>query len=145
MRGQRAGPRGKFTIMRRSVVLALLVVATAAAACSGRGPQAVGAQPSWRGSGDKAMRAEPLRPVTFAPSGQPAGRYNEPVQAPVAIAISQLVLHPKPSILIPNASSSASELLPVPVLPWALVFLQVLQSARGVDGLRQVGSRSAAK
>ena len=56
-----------------------MLPALALLACSGRGPQKVGAQPSWRGS----VRANPpAGPVTFAPSSQPAVRYNEPVEAP---------------------------------------------------------------
>lgn len=80
--------------MRRSVVLA--VVGVIVAACSGRGPQAVGAQPSWRGGAggaDKGARIEePAKPVTFAPSGQPAVRYNEPVQAPPRTALGEAVI-----------------------------------------------------
>ena len=55
------------------------MIALVVAACSGRGPQAVGSQPSWRG---KTQVSGPPRPVTFAPSSQPAVRYNEPVVAP---------------------------------------------------------------
>ncbi|MBL0218731.1 MAG: hypothetical protein IPQ07_33255 [Myxococcales bacterium] len=63
--------------MRRLVVLALLI----AAGCpQSGGPQKVGSQPSWRGSGAKPVTA--LAPVTFAPTTEPAQRYNEPVQAP---------------------------------------------------------------
>src|SRR5512132_3430901 len=50
-----------------------------AAACSGRGPQSVGSQPSWRG---KTQVSGPPRPVTFAPSSVPAARYNEQVVPP---------------------------------------------------------------
>lgn len=55
------------------------MIALVAAACSGRGPQAVGSQPSWRG---KPQVSGPPRPVTFAPSSQAVLRYNEPVVAP---------------------------------------------------------------
>ena len=77
--------------MRRYVVLALIV---AIAACSGRGPQVVGAQPSWRASGSAgAPRVEqPAQPVTFAPSGAPAARYNDPVQAPARSALGDAVV-----------------------------------------------------
>ncbi len=63
--------------MRSLVVLALLI----GAGCpSGGGPQQVGAQPSWRGSGAKAGAV--IAPVTFAPTAEPTQRYNEPIQAP---------------------------------------------------------------
>jgi uncharacterized protein YkwD len=81
--------------MRRLAVLALVGVVLVA--CSGRGPQAVGAQPSWRGGvgadGKPTARVEQIaRPVTFAPSGQPAARYNEPVQAPPRSALGDAVV-----------------------------------------------------
>jgi uncharacterized protein YkwD len=60
--------------VRRIVVIALV-----AAACSGRGPQSVGSQPSWRG---RTQVSGPPRPVTFAPSSAPAARYNERVAPP---------------------------------------------------------------
>jgi len=51
-------------------------------ACSGGGPQRVGAQPSWRhGEGPQAVA--PPAPVTFTPTGPAATFYNEaPRQAP---------------------------------------------------------------
>ena len=79
--------------MRRLAGPAIFVVIIAA--CSGRGPQAVGGtQPSWRGGatgGSAAAPAEPMKPVTFAPSGQPAARYNEPLQAPAKSALGDAV------------------------------------------------------
>src|SRR5688572_25901425 len=76
--------------MRRSVVL---VAMFAIAACSGRGPQVVGAQPSWRGSGSAgAPRIADAKPVTFAPSGQPVARYNERVQAPPRTPLGDAVV-----------------------------------------------------
>ncbi len=62
--------------MRRLVVLALL---TAAGCPSGGAPQQVGSQPSWRGSGAPAGAS--IAPVKFAPTAEPAQRYNEPLQA----------------------------------------------------------------
>jgi uncharacterized protein YkwD len=56
-------------------------MAVLVAACSGQGPQKVGAQPSWR-TGKKADKPSVLGPVTFAPSSEPAARYNEPVLPP---------------------------------------------------------------
>ncbi|CAN5876859.1 hypothetical protein BH11MYX3_BH11MYX3_27610 [soil metagenome] len=62
--------------MRRLVILSLLI----AAGCpSGAGPQQVGSQPSWRGSG--ATAGPSIAPVTFAPTAEPAQRYNEPLQS----------------------------------------------------------------
>jgi uncharacterized protein YkwD len=57
-------------------------------ACSGRGPQRVGAQPSWRG-GTHASQA--AGPVTFAPASLPAIRYNEPPQAASHSALNDAV------------------------------------------------------
>ena len=54
------------------------LLVSALVACSGRGPQSLGTQPSWRARVD-----EPAGPVTFAPSSQPAVRYNEPIQPPL--------------------------------------------------------------
>jgi uncharacterized protein YkwD len=73
-----------FSLMRVFAVLAVLAIA---AACSGRGPQSVGAQPSWR-----SARVEPLKPVTFAPSGQAATRYNEPIQKARSSALGDAVV-----------------------------------------------------
>jgi len=56
--------------MRRLVVTLIVL-----GACSGRGPQRVGAQPSWRGGMHTSQAAGP---VTFAPASEPAIRYNEP-------------------------------------------------------------------
>lgn len=71
-------------MIRAAVVLALVVALVAA--CSGRGTARVGSSPSWRGAA-KPTTAPVLGPVTFAPSSQPATRYNEPVQAPVRTAL----------------------------------------------------------
>ena len=65
------------------------MIALVAAACSGRGPQAVGSQPSWRG---KTQVSGPPRPVTFAPSSQPAVRYNEPVAPPPPSALGNAIV-----------------------------------------------------
>jgi uncharacterized protein YkwD len=70
------------------VTRALLACALVLVACSGRGPQKVGSQPSWRGGATNTSKAaEPAKPVTFAPSSQPAARYNEPVTAPPKSAL----------------------------------------------------------
>jgi uncharacterized protein YkwD len=66
-----------------------VIALSIAAACSGRGPQAVGSQPSWRGSA--AVSSAP-RPVTFAPAGQAALRYNEPVRPPPRSALGDAVI-----------------------------------------------------
>ncbi len=68
-----------------------LTVGLVVAACSGRGPQAVGAQPSWRGGGGSAAAAA-AQSVTFAPSAQPAARYNDPVEAPVRTVLGDAVV-----------------------------------------------------
>lgn len=57
-------------------------------ACSGRGPQRVGAQPSWRGGTHSSQAAGP---VTFAPASLPAIRYNEPPQAVSHTALNDAV------------------------------------------------------
>jgi uncharacterized protein YkwD len=69
-------------------LLGLLVLLAAIIACGGRGPQKVGAQPSWRGGAHVAAAG----PVTFAPASQPAGRYNEPVQPPPRSALGDAVV-----------------------------------------------------
>jgi uncharacterized protein YkwD len=81
--------------MSRRFALTAVVAIVAIAACGGRGPQAVGAQPSWRGSAAKSgTLAVPVsaKPVTFAPSGQPASRYNEPLQAPSRSVLGDAVI-----------------------------------------------------
>ena len=60
----------------RGLAVALLVVA----ACQGQGPARLGSTPSWRGG---PARVAQLGPVTFAPSSEPAARYNE-MPPPVA-------------------------------------------------------------
>jgi len=64
--------------MRRAVVL------LAVAACSGGGPQQIGAQPSWRhGTPPPPLPpARPAAPVTLPASADAVARYNEPVQPP---------------------------------------------------------------
>ncbi len=86
--------------MRRVVVIALM-----AAACSGRGPQSVGSQPSWRG---KTQVSGPPRPVTFAPASAPVVRYNEPVEPPPPSALGDAVV-----AAVRDAAAQAR--LPVPV------------------------------
>ena len=64
------------------------VVALAVVAACGTAPKRIGTQPSWRHGGETAK----VGPVTFAPSSQPATRYNEPVQAPAASPLGDAVL-----------------------------------------------------
>jgi uncharacterized protein YkwD len=59
--------------MRRLVVTFIVL-----GACSSRGPQRVGTQPSWRGGTHGNQVAGP---VTFTPASEPAIRYNERPQA----------------------------------------------------------------
>jgi uncharacterized protein YkwD len=83
-----------------------LVVALALAACSGRGPQKLGTQPSWRGN---ARVEAPAGPVTFAPSSQPAARYNEPVQSPAASVLGDATI-----AAVTEAATKAGTAVPVP-------------------------------
>jgi len=57
----------------------LVVTMFVLGACSGTGPQFIGAQPSWRGGTTATTQAS--APVTFAPASEPAMHYNEPLQA----------------------------------------------------------------
>src|SRR5262245_61368086 len=66
-------PRRHVTI---AVMRGLLVAATVLGACAGP-PQRIGSEPSWRGG---AARTAVSGPVTFAPTSEPAARYNEPLQ-----------------------------------------------------------------
>ncbi len=68
--------------MPRFALLLLLL-----AACTG-GSKRVGSQPSWRGG----TPAKAAGPVTFAPTSQPATRYNEPPQAPPSSPLTDAVL-----------------------------------------------------
>jgi uncharacterized protein YkwD len=86
--------------VRRLVVIALVV-----AACSGRGPQSVGSQPSWRG---KTQVSGPPRPVVFAPSTAPAVRYNEPFGPPPSSKLGDAIV-----TAVRDAAQEAR--LPVPV------------------------------
>ncbi len=62
------------------------------AACSASGPQAVGAQPSWRQGSGTTEQLRPVGPVTFAPTTEPATRYNEPLQAPPKTPLGDAVI-----------------------------------------------------
>ncbi len=81
------------------------------AACSGRGPQKVGAQPSWRtGSDSGTVRVPtPTGPVTFAPSSQPVSRYNEPLQAPPKTTLGDATI-----AAVKEAAQKAGTQVPVP-------------------------------
>ena len=89
--------------MRRVAVLVVLVVA----ACS-EGPQLVGSQPSWR-SGQTPDKLS--APVTFAPTTEPAKRYNEAIQAPPATelntAITAMVKEEAKKLGLPPPSADA--------------------------------------
>lgn len=81
--------------MRFLVGVALALFATA---CPPK-PQTVGNQPSWRegsnqvsGAAGSASSVKQLKPVTFAPSSEPAARYNEPLQAPPKTALGDAVM-----------------------------------------------------
>ncbi|HEX5061187.1 MAG TPA: CAP domain-containing protein, partial [Kofleriaceae bacterium] len=66
--------------MTRAALLLLLI-----AACSS-GSRRVGNQPSWRSNASKQG------PVTFAPTSEPAIRYNEPLRAPAPTPLGDAVL-----------------------------------------------------
>jgi uncharacterized protein YkwD len=63
-------------MLRSPVMRGLAAAVIVLGACSG-GPQRIGAAPSWRGG---ATRTAVAGPVTFAPTSEPAARYNEPLQ-----------------------------------------------------------------
>jgi uncharacterized protein YkwD len=65
-------------------LIALLVLA-----CCAGPPQQIGAQPSWRKT---TATATQVAPVTFAPTSEPANRYNEPLQAPPHTPLGDAVL-----------------------------------------------------
>ncbi len=90
--------------MRAAFVVAALVVA----ACTGRGPQRVGAQPSWRGGDGGASATQTGSPVTFAPSSEPAARYNEKIRAPASSALGDGV-----TAAVHEAARAAGMPLPV--------------------------------
>ncbi len=87
--------------MNRSL-LALLCVA----ACSS-GAKRVGSQPSWRSGGASTTR--PVAPVTFAPTSEPASRYNEPPQAPPKSELGDAVL-----AAVREAAVTAKTQVPMP-------------------------------
>jgi len=86
---------------------AIVVAAIVIAACTGRGPQRVGGQPSWRGS-DGTTVVTSGAPVTFAPASQPAARYNEPLQAPPHTALGDAVTE-----AVHGAAKAAGMAMPV--------------------------------
>ena len=75
-----------FARMRASL---LLVVPALLMGCPAR-PQQVGAQPSWRAGQPPPVKT--IQPVTFAPTSEPAVRYNEPLQAPPRSALTDAVV-----------------------------------------------------
>lgn len=85
---------------KRFVTLALV----AATACSS-GSRRVGSQPSWRGQPTTSSKV--VGPVTFAPTSEPATRYNEPLQAPPSTALGDAVF-----AAVRQAATTAN--LPVP-------------------------------
>ncbi len=87
----------------------LVVIALVVSACSGRGPQKVGTQPSWRAGSGAPRVPMPTGPVTFAPSSQPATRYNEPLQAPPRTALGDATI-----AAVREAAQRAGTQVPVP-------------------------------
>ncbi len=91
--------------MRGAIVLTLVA---AIAACSGRGPQQIGTQPSWRKS--NAPHVVPAAgPVTFAPSNEAVARYNEPVRPPRRTALGDATI-----AAVREAAIAARTPIPVP-------------------------------
>src|SRR4051812_1274866 len=84
----------------RGLVVALLVLA----ACPGQGPQRLGTSPSWRGGQGRVAQ---VGPVTFAPSSEPAARYNE-----VAPPVPPSALGDAMTAAVRDAATAAG--LPVP-------------------------------
>ncbi|HEY5944630.1 MAG TPA: CAP domain-containing protein [Kofleriaceae bacterium] len=84
--------------MNRAAILLLLV-----AACSS-GAKRVGSQPSWRTGGSNNVA-----PVTFAPTTEPATRYNEPLQAPPHSPLGDAVL-----AAVKDAATAAKVNTPAP-------------------------------
>lgn len=70
----------------RSLVVALVVLG----ACSSRGRHLLGAPPERSATGATAQVVP--GPVTFAPSAEPATRYNEPLQPPPRTSLNDLVI-----------------------------------------------------
>lgn len=101
--------------MTRSLVVAVVAV-VAMVACS-QGPQLVGRSPSWRPSGGgnsdgaEATRATSSAPVTFAPTTEPAKRYNETVRPPPAtelnLAITAMVKEEAKKLGMPSPIADA--------------------------------------
>jgi uncharacterized protein YkwD len=86
LRRARRAPRDTIAVVKtRVVTLALLAIA----AC-GSGSKRVGSQPSWRGNGTTSGKV--MAPVTFAPTTEPAARYNEPLQAPAKSDLGEAAL-----------------------------------------------------
>jgi uncharacterized protein YkwD len=75
--------------MRRLVVTLVVL-----GACSGSGPQRIGAQPSWRGGAARTNQVAGSVPgsVTFAPVSEPAIRYNEPLQVALHTDLGDAVI-----------------------------------------------------
>ncbi|HEX3762286.1 MAG TPA: CAP domain-containing protein [Kofleriaceae bacterium] len=66
--------------MRSPVVASIASIALASitlAACTGQGPQWIGASPSWRGEARGSAGAAIAAPAVFSPVSAPAARYNE--------------------------------------------------------------------
>jgi uncharacterized protein YkwD len=85
----------------RGLAVAVIVLG----ACSG-GPQRIGAEPSWRGG---AARTAVAGPVTFAPTSEPAARYNEPLQLAPHTPLGDAV-----TAAVTGAATRAGVRVPVP-------------------------------
>ena len=116
--------------MLRSAAMRGLAVAVAViglAACSGMGPQRIGAEPSWRGRGARTSAAGP---VTFAPTTEAAARYNDPLRlaphSPLGDAVTAAVTEaagraglraPVPDARLFRACTELAEVVPEEGIP----------------------------
>ena len=93
--------------MRCLVVASTVAAALVAglAACASRGPQRVGESPSWRHG---PARVSAAGPVTFAPTSEPAARYNEAHPPPPHTALGDAM-----TAAVRDAAARAG--LPAPV------------------------------
>lgn len=88
--------------MRRLVITVIVL-----GACSSRGPQSIGAQPSWRSGGTHTSQV--AGPVTFAPVTEGATRYNEPAEVVPRNALNDAVI-----AAVRDAATRAGLHVPVP-------------------------------
>jgi hypothetical protein len=78
----------------------------------GSGPQRVGSQPSWRHAGSGEVSApvtlSAAEPAVFTPAGEPASRYNEPLQPPPHSDLGD-------AVIVAMRDAAAQAHLPAPI------------------------------